>query len=115
MKNDGGPAMEKVIKYVISERKRQDEKWGANRTHHPLEWLAILGEEVGEANQAALEAHFSGYDRSGNWDDYRKELVQVAAVAVAMIESHDNAMLKAREENHPDNDISPYDPERHNQ
>nr|BDD44993.1 hypothetical protein 12 [Spirochaetaceae bacterium] len=80
-----------VYDEVKAERRRQDEKWGADRTHHPLEWLAILGEEVGEVNQAALEAHFTGYDRTGSWGDYRKELIQVAAVAIAMVECHDRA------------------------
>lgn len=81
--------MDNILEEIKSERKRQDEKWGSDRTHHPLEWLAILGEEVGEVNQAALEAHFTGYDRTDNWSDYREELIQVAAVAVAMIERYD--------------------------
>ena len=80
----------KVIKEVFGERERQDQKWG-EQNHHPMEWLAILGEEVGEANKAALEAHFSGHSRYGVFDDYRKELIQVAAVAVAAVESLDRA------------------------
>lgn len=83
--------MEKVLEEVKEERARQDEKWG-EQNHHPAEWLMILGEEVGEANKAALEAHFNGVCYS----DYRKELVQVAAVAVAMIECLDRSLRDQR-------------------
>jgi len=47
----------------------------------------ILGEEVGEANKAALETHFK-YE-GNNPDDYRKELIQIAAVAIAAVECYD--------------------------
>lgn len=83
----------KIYHEVALERIRQNDKWG-EQNHHPMEWLAILGEEVGEANKAALEAHFSGYKRTGNLEDYREELIQVAAVAVAMIESFDRNKFK---------------------
>lgn len=73
-----------VLEEIAKERNRQDEKWG-EQNHSPADYLTILGEEVGEANKAALEAKFAGKP----WDDYRKELVQVAAVAVAMIECFD--------------------------
>jgi NTP pyrophosphatase (non-canonical NTP hydrolase) len=82
------PFMQKAIEDVIAERKRQDEKWG-EQDHHPAEWLAILGEEVGEVCRAVCEAHFGGYESTGNWTQYRKELTHVAAVAIAMIECHD--------------------------
>jgi hypothetical protein len=48
--------------------------------------MLILGEEVGEAQKAALEASWGG---GSTWGDYRAELVQVAAVALAAIESLD--------------------------
>lgn len=79
----------KVFNEVLEERSRQDGKWGKDRTHHPLEWIAILGEEVGEVNKGALEAHFSGYEKTGDYSNYREELIHVAAVAVAMAESFD--------------------------
>lgn len=53
----------------------------------PFRYLAILGEEVGESNNAAIEAfNFN----SNEWDleklkHLREELVQVAAVAKAFI------------------------------
>lgn len=68
--------MENIFKEIKGERESQDKKWG-KQLHHPIMWCAILGEEVGEVNKAALE---------DNWDEYKNELIQVAAVAVAMVE-----------------------------
>lgn len=73
---------------VAQERNRQDEKWG-EQNHHPVEWLAILGEEFGEACKAACEANFAGYEHTGDYSQYRSELIQIAAVAIAAIESFD--------------------------
>lgn len=72
------PKIEIVVD-ILRERGRQDEKFGANR---PLSapWLGILMEEVGEAATETFD---------GNLEDLRAELVQVAAVAVAWIESID--------------------------
>ncbi|PJI53371.1 hypothetical protein CTI14_29520, partial [Methylobacterium radiotolerans] len=47
----------RVLEEVLEERLRQDAKWGV-QNHDPPTWLMILGEEVGEVNQAALEYHF---------------------------------------------------------
>lgn len=81
--------MEHIFKEIEAERQRQDAKWG-EQNHHPMEWLAILGEEVGEVNKAALETYFM-YDHKAaqDYSEYRKELVQVAAVAVKMIQNID--------------------------
>ena len=76
-----------ILSEVIQERCRQEAKWG-EQNHKPVEWCAILGEEVGEVNKAALEAHFKQYYKDNDQlADYRRELIQVAAVAVAMIQS----------------------------
>ncbi len=69
---------------VRAERFAQDRRWG-EQNHAPMEWLSILGEEMGEACQAANKAHWN----DASWDDYRTELVQVAAVACAAIECLD--------------------------
>ena len=45
-----------IINLILAERKRQDTKWG-EQNHNIYKWLAILGEEVGEANKAALDAN----------------------------------------------------------
>jgi hypothetical protein len=76
-----------VLQEVLIERHKQESKWG-QQNHSPVEWLMILGEEVGEANKAALEKHFS-YVGVTTYEEYRKELIQVAAVAIAAIESLD--------------------------
>ena len=75
---------------VLAERKKQDEKWGI-QNHMPEIWMLILGEEVGEAQRAVLEAICpNGNKLDGEWlKEYRKELIQVAAVAIAAIESLD--------------------------
>lgn len=73
-----------AISDVMAERARQDGKWGI-QNHSQDRWLKILGEEVGEVCKASLECEFG----NGNLDNYRKELVEVAAVAVAAIECYD--------------------------
>lgn len=74
-----------VFMEVQRERERQEMKWG-RQDHAPAFWMLILGEEFGEAQKAALEASWGG---GASWADYRAELVQVAAVALAAIESLD--------------------------
>lgn len=66
---------------IIDERKRQDEKWGDQSVKNNYIWLAILMEEIGEISEAIL--------KEVNWLDGRKELIQIAAVAVAWIEKLD--------------------------
>lgn len=74
---------DQIFYEIQQERKRQDEKWGV-QTHAPADWLTILGEEVGEVNKAAYEAKFC----NGPIIHYRDELIQVAAVAVSMLECY---------------------------
>lgn len=78
-----------VLNEVFSERFRQDAMWG-EQNHSPTEWASILGEEVGEVSRAINEITFNhpGYREKAR-QDYRRELVEVAAVAVAMVESLD--------------------------
>jgi NTP pyrophosphatase (non-canonical NTP hydrolase) len=77
-------AQEQAIQDVLEERRRQDGKWG-EQNHDPFTYLTILMEEVGEAAQAALEARY-GADDASRLAQFRKETVQVAAVAVAILE-----------------------------
>lgn len=82
---------------VTLERARQDRLWGT-QNHDPFKWLSILGEEVGEANKAANDAHdwkdSMGNKRWGDLKNYRTELIQVAAVAVSMVECLDRGLWK---------------------
>ncbi|REC47852.1 MULTISPECIES: MazG-like family protein [Chryseobacterium] len=91
--------MENIINEIRAERKAQDRKWG-QQDHTPIEWIAILTEEVGEASKEAVDFHFyNGLSGRGQVEirsiqferlqAYRKELIQVAAVSVSMIESLD--------------------------
>lgn len=86
--------IENLLGEIVKERLRQDQKWG-EQNHTPAIWCTILGEEVGEVNKAALEA-WAAKDSQGNqrWDvgmlaEYRKELIQVAAVAISMVQCLD--------------------------
>jgi len=83
-----------VLLAIHQERKRQLQKWGVQ--DHPIaDWFLILGEEVGEAQREACEHVFAGRFPEHYPHDperlqrLRAELVQVAAVAVAMVESLD--------------------------
>jgi hypothetical protein len=75
---------------VITERNRQDEKWGV-QNHGLLAWNAILGEERGEFEEALLEGAVFDNGRREEFPPgrIRKELVEVCAVALAMIECID--------------------------
>ena len=72
--------MDRIMKDILRERSRQDIKWGIQ--DHPLPiWLAILIEEVGEVGKAIFEEL--------SVRKVREELIQVAAVAVAIVEAMD--------------------------
>lgn len=80
-------AREFALKRVVDERVRQDKKWG-KQDHSPIEWLAVLAEEVGEYSQEVLREGFAGVKDK----NLPYEMVQVAAVAVACIEcAYDNS------------------------
>ena len=69
----------KVENDIYNERARQDEKWG-EQNHLPSTWLLILIEEVVEASESLLKE---------NDTSYREEMIHVAAVAIAALESFD--------------------------
>lgn len=64
---------------IRAERLRQEQKWGEQNHDFPF-YAQILGEELGECSKAFLEK-----DRA----NLRVELIQSAAVIVAMIECGD--------------------------
>ena len=74
---------------VAIERIKQDVKWGEQNHEDPV-WGLILGEEFGEAMEAALEARVrkeQGNANAQEWADLLEyELIQVAAVAVSWVE-----------------------------
>lgn len=90
-------ATDRVLAEVVSERKRQDRIWG-EQNHEPCDYLAILVEEIGEVAKEAVGIRFGrpGRERVHHRRCLRAELVQVAAIAVAMIEALDR--LDAKED-----------------
>lgn len=80
-------AQETALVSVMEERARQDAKWG-QQDHDPFTYLTILMEEVGEASKCALHARFGGEEAA----HLREEAVQVAAVALAMVECLDRGL-----------------------
>lgn len=90
--------MRNAIDDVRKERIRQDHKFGP-QNHSIADWFLILGEEVGEAQREACEHVFQQRFPEYYPDDQerlhrlRKELIEVAAVAVAMVESLDRNEL----------------------
>lgn len=89
--------MNHILKEIVVERQKQDEKWG-EQNHNPVEWIAILAEEFGEASKEGLEYHFGAQELNPTLEEnkeafrkkilaFREELIQTAAVAVSIIES----------------------------
>lgn len=68
-----------ILDKIYDERVRQTIKWGI-QDHDDTLWSVILGEEFGEVCRAVYEMD----DK-----EVEEELVQVAAVAVAWLESLD--------------------------
>lgn len=68
---------------VLEERAKQDAKWGT-QNHDFLTWLAIFMEEVGEASKAFMDNSLSPSKELR--DNFKNELIQTAAVSVAILE-----------------------------
>lgn len=81
-----------ALQSVIQEMADQDKKWGADRDQDLGTWNMILAEETGELAQAMLHYLFGGEKKYG----LRKEAVQVAAVALQIIEYIDRNDLMER-------------------
>lgn len=73
---------------INAERDSQDAKWGKQFHDLPV-WSAILTEECGEVAEASLRVHFAPEGNDEGLAHLREELVQVAAVAVHIIEKLD--------------------------
>ena len=75
------PQQQAAIFQIVSERFRQQQKWGP-QTHEMPVWMCILHEETGELSEAILHAKFGGNQSK----EVFKEAVQVAAVAMQIVE-----------------------------
>jgi hypothetical protein len=74
--------MSTVLTEIAEERIRQDTKYGFNRKLLPREWYELIKAEMWEA--------MAGYAlETPPPHDYRVEMIQVAALCVAAIESWD--------------------------
>jgi hypothetical protein len=94
----------KVLLEVADERTKQNNKWG-EQNHNLTTWIAILGEEYGEAAKEAVDYCCDNPPSKAEELEatktimlnrllrYRKELIQTAAVAVQMIESLDSQRI----------------------
>lgn len=75
--------------YIFEEIRKERERQDKLHPIHPVDpsyALPILVEEVGEVAKAILE---------NKKEEYRKELIEVAAVAVRMIQKYDEVLLKS--------------------
>lgn len=86
---------------ILSERAAQQAKWGTQRHDFPV-WQTVLSEEVGELAEAILRYRQAGFDPSLQallptlLREMRGEAVQIAAVAVAIVEHLDELIEEPR-------------------
>lgn len=85
---------EKIIKKVLEERKRQDQKWGEQNHNAPV-WGMIIGEEYGEMCKAINEFGFNPTPETEQ--DIYTETVQTMASCMAMLECIERNRGKSRE------------------
>lgn len=78
---------QQAILKIVEERQRQDAKCGPQH-HSPYEWLPILMEEVGEMSQQMWLVHTGRVHDLDPSNGYAKELIQVVAVGLAMLEDY---------------------------
>ncbi len=96
-------ATKQAVELIVEERRRQIEEWGASSTLYLFKLMSILGEEFGELCQAVNESCFQKpkHPERGGEEAIVREAVQVAAVAVQVIEVIlSYSMDRRREEEH---------------
>ena len=77
--------LRRIQEEIQLERARQDAKWGWPRKHGMDRWFVILLEELGEASECLSQMETG--DKPGDWPaNFEKEMVQVIAVGVAMLQ-----------------------------
>lgn len=87
--------LSRVQQEVARERVNQEVEWG-QQNHDPFRWLAILTEEVGEVAEECCELITPSPELASQRRTalrMRAELIQVAAVAIAFIQSLDRNEL----------------------
>ena len=76
--------MQEFFDKIQAECDRQNKKWGV-RNQHPLVWLSILNEEIGEVGKEINEPGFSVDNLMLR--AYENELVQCGAVICQMLKN----------------------------
>lgn len=72
-----------ILDEVLQERRRQDNKWGGEENddkHTPNDWHEVIADYNGWARRMAA---------MGSNDKARKRYIQIAAIAVAVVERID--------------------------
>lgn len=86
------------IKDVLKERQRQLDKFGP-QDRPPFEWFLILSEEVGEVAKECVEIQFDDAKHPhADPERYYKEMVEVAAVALAALQNYNQRKRKAAQQ-----------------
>lgn len=85
----GRIAMAVYLTRIRNERSKQNLKWGYPQKNSCLEWSAILAEETGEAIK---ELNNLPYKKDAT--NLRLELIQVAAVAISILQHLDEGEIK---------------------
>lgn len=89
-----------ILDEIIRERERQNSVFGLQK-YNPVEWTSLLVEEVSEVAKAANEHHFEYYYKGLRYGEielkkdqklreFKKELIQVAAICVQILESFES-------------------------
>jgi hypothetical protein len=84
------PSVNDVLREVLAERGRQDDKWGGSVNDDrkgPDDWHAHIADYNGWARNMA---------RMGSLDKARRRLIQVAALATAAVEAIDRRQERHR-------------------
>lgn len=74
-----------VLAAIARERARQDAKWG-HQDHDPVRWISTLAEDVGEADEAALQSIEQGLAPPPAAGHEEEEVPQLTAVAVCAVQ-----------------------------
>lgn len=80
---DADARRREILAQVHNEREAQDDKWGGadhDDRHKPGDWTRFIVRQLGAAEEG-IDVH--------HWDEWRRQMVQVAALAVAALETID--------------------------
>lgn len=91
-----------LLNLVMSEHRRQIEKWGV-QDRDPFEWLAYATEELGEVSNAISEWTYRG----GEPRDVVKEAVQLATLSLKIVEMFLDVTLHTEDNNCRDSNGDP--------